>query len=370
MGGALSGTSGDGIDVVISEMEIAGGERLVGCRSLAFETLPFPPSVARRVREVLDGVQLEYAELAHFSRDLGVAFGEAARSVAEAGGASLDLLGSHGLTIFHHDGAPSGSRASLQVGDGDHVAESAGCCVVSDFRQRDLAAGGEGAPISILADDVVFAQVARPAAILNLGGMANLSWLGNESEPLAFDTGPAGSLLDGFARALLHRPFDRGGEAALRGRILEPLLARWLEHPFFGASPPKSTGRDTFGAEWVRHLLAAASGASSAEDLLTTATEFVARTVALGLDFLPAPPECLWLAGGGVHNSALVAALERSTGVPVLSSAEVGVDPDAREALVFAVLAARCVLGEAVTRPSATGARSGRVLGKISPSVL
>ena len=306
-------------------------------------------------------------QLAILSRDLGLAFGEAAAAVAGDAGLQLDLLGSHGLTVFHHDGGPKEMRASLQIGEGDHVAEAAGCCVVSDFRQRDLAAGGEGAPISILADDVLFRGAVRPTAILNLGGMANLSWLGEGGQLLAFDTGPAGSLLDGLARALLHRPFDPDGASASVGTPVPGLLERWADHPFFSQVPPKSTGRDSFGQEWVRGLLASSGTGNSAEDLLATAVELIAGSVASGLRFLPARPEAIWLAGGGIHNRALVKALERRTELPVGSSTELGVDPDAREALVFAVLAARCVLGEPVTRTSATGAAAGRILGKISP---
>lgn len=380
MAGVLSGTSGDGIDVVLAEPRLeprqegpAGSRRrLFELRSLAFRTLPFPGDLPRRVREALDGAPLGARELALLSRDLGLAFGGAARDLARELGRAPCLVGSHGLTVYHHDGAPGEAGASLQLGEGDHVAERAGCTAVTDFRQGDLAAGGEGAPISILADDVVFHRAPRPTAILNLGGLANLSWLGEAGERVAFDTGPAGCLLDGLARRLLHREFDPGGAGAARGRACPALLERWLEHPYFARRGPRSTGRDTFGEVWVAGLVAAASGsagapAPGAADLLATAVELVAITVARGLDELPVRPATLWLAGGGVHNRCLVAALARRAGISVASTSELGVDPDAREALVFAALAVRCVLGEGVTRTSATGAREGRILGKISP---
>jgi len=373
--GVLSGTSGDGIDVVLCRPTVApagGGEglRLATCPSIAFSTRPFPAELASRVREALDGGVTGARGLALFSRDLGRAFGEAAREVAEGAGVRPDLVGSHGLTVYHHDGEEPSGPASLQLGDGDHVAEAAGCAVVSDFRQRDLAAGGEGAPISILADDLVFAAAPRPTAILNLGGMANLSWLPARGEPLAFDTGPAGCLLDGLARRLLDRPCDTGGAAAAAGRVRPELLAAWLDHPFFRRRPPKSTGRDTFGEAWLDRLLAGArsGGDVPSEDLLATGVELVARAIRQGTgEHLPQPPERLWVAGGGVHNGTLIPALTRLVGPGVAPSSAVGVDPDAREALVFAVLAARTLLGEPVTQPSATGGRAGRVLGKISP---
>jgi len=374
--GVLSGTSGDGIDVALVRFGALREGRLPPPRMEAFATLPFPAEVAPRVRAALDGEPLAQRDVALLSRDLGRAFGRAARELAQARGLELDLAGSHGQTVWHHDGIDPGGRASLQLGDGDFAAEEAGCAVVSDFRQRDLAAGGEGAPISVYADDLVFAELPRPAAVLNLGGMANLSILPEpgRGERLAFDTGPAGSLLDGLARALLGAPYDEGGARARAGRADERLVRELLEHPFLRRAPPKSTGRDTFGPAWVESVIARArelgvlADPSLPDDLLASAAEFVARHAVLGLRE-HGGPGLTWLVacGGGARNAALLEALARLAPQPLASAEDFGVDPDAREALVFAVLAARCVLGEALTHPSATGAREGRVLGKISP---
>jgi anhydro-N-acetylmuramic acid kinase len=372
--GVLSGTSGDGIDVVLARPQLQRdprGWRLRGLASVAFETVAFEPDLGARVRAGLDGAALTPRELTLLSRDLGLAFGGAARAVAEAHAVELALVGSHGQTLWHHDDVEPSGPASLQVGDGDWVAEAAGCAVVSDFRQRDLAAGGLGAPLSVLADDVVFAAAARPTAILNLGGMANLSWLPAEGAALAFDTGPAGALLDGLARQLLDQEFDPGGATASRGEVHEELLGQWLAHPFFTAPAPKSTGRDTFGPSWLAKLLAqaAALGVDEPEQLLATGVALVARTVAMGVrQGLPSRPGQLLVAGGGVHNQALMRALSIEDVGTVAPSSVAGVDPDAREALVFAALAVRCVLGEPVSSPSATGAMPGRCLGKISPA--
>ncbi|MBK7641481.1 MAG: anhydro-N-acetylmuramic acid kinase [Planctomycetes bacterium] len=365
--GVLSGTSADGIDVALCRMRTRGGvlERPELC---AFQTFAFPADQARALRAVLDGEVCLLRESALLSRDLGRSFGAAARALAEREGLALDLVGSHGQTVYHHDGREESGPASLQLGEGDHVAEAAGCACVSDFRQRDLAAGGEGAPLSALADGLVFAHLARPLALLNLGGMGNLTLLEEDGGVLAFDTGPAGSLLDGLARALLGRDFDPSGETAARGVADPQRVRRWLEHPFFERPPPRSTGRDTFGAEWVRACLAEGG---RAEDLLATAVEFVATTVAQGLErFARSRPRELVVAGGGVHHLPLLGRIGALSGLPVASSAERGVDPDAREGLVFAVLAARAVLGTPSTLRSATRAAPGRVLGKISlPSV-
>lgn len=373
VGGVLSGTSGDGIDVALTHL-VVENSRVVRCEPLHFEGRPFPEGLRAPVRAALDGEPLGPREIALLSRDLGKAFGAAAREVAEGAGLPLDLLGSHGLTIYHHDGVEPSGPASLQIGDGDHVAEAARCTVVSDFRQADLAAGGEGAPLSVLADDAIFAALPRPAGILNLGGMANLSWLGPAGELLAFDTGPAGALLDGLSRRVLGAPFDRDGSAAAGGRVREPWLEAWKRHPFFDLAPPKSTGRDTFGERWVDQLLEGTGPQAPGPDLLRTGVELVAWSVAQGvMAGLPAPEEGsplagpLWVAGGGVHNRCLMGALGARLPGGVASTAEAGVDPDAREGLVFAVLAGRCLLGEATSHPGATGARTGKILGKISP---
>lgn len=363
VGGVLSGTSADGIDVGLARFVRRGGA-LALSESLAFSTEPFPAELGARVREVLDGVPADLRTTALLHRDLGRAFGAAVAAVARRAGLAPELVGSHGQTVYHHDGREPSGAATLQLGDGDFVAEAAGCAVVSDFRQRDVAAGGGGAPLSAYADDLLFASAPRPLAVANLGGMANLSWIDGE-RVLAYDTGPAGALLDGLARRLLDRPFDAGGAAASAGRADPSLVRVWLAHPFFAEPPPKSTGRDTFGEAWIDACLAGARG--RAEDLLASAVELVAASVAGALRWLPAAPPRVWLAGGGVRNRALVSALERALPTGVDSSAAAGVDPDGREALVFAALAARWIAGEGVTRPGATGAARGRVLGKLSP---
>lgn len=365
--GVLSGTSADGIDVALCRLRTRSNV-LLRPELLAFETRAFPADQAARLRAVLDGGPCNLREAALLGRDLGRSFGRAARELAGQEGVGLDLVGSHGQTVYHHDGREPTGPASLQLGEGDHVAETAGCAVASDFRQRDLAAGGEGAPISALADGLLFEHVPRPFAILNLGGMGNLTLLGERGEPLSFDTGPAGCLLDGLARALLDREFDPEGSHAARGRADSRRVARWLEHPFFERPPPRSTGRDTFGAPWVAECLRAGGDPL---DLLATAVEFVALTVAQSLArYAARQPRELLVAGGGIHNRALLSRIEAHCSCPVATTAERGVDPDAREALVFAVLGARAVLGMPSTSPSATRAQAGRVLGKISlPSV-
>jgi anhydro-N-acetylmuramic acid kinase len=368
--GVLSGTSADGIDVALVRFDGAdAGGPLRAPRTLAFHTLPFEPELGRRVRAVLDGAPTGLREAALLSRELGTAFGRAARELADAHGLALDLAGSHGQTVWHHDGREA-LKATLQLGDGDFAAEAAGCAVASDFRQRDLAAGGEGAPISALADDLLFLDLPRPAAVLNLGGMANLTLLASLGAPArAFDVGPANSLLDGLSRRLLDRPYDQDGAAALAGSASARLLDELLAHEFLRRAPPKSTGRDTFGEAWVDSVVerARSLGVARAEDLLATAADFVAAACARALAEHGGPGlQWLVVCGGGARHARVVDRLALRAPQPVASSADFGVDPDAREALVFAVLAARCALAHPSTEPAATGAARGRVLGKLS----
>lgn len=373
MGGVLSGTSGDGVDVALARLSVeqtGAGLRPAGLELLAFECTPFPGELAARVRAVLDGEAPTLGEVALLHRDLGSTFGDAVAALAKRSAQQPLIVGSHGQTVWHHDGAPAGERATLQLGDADHVAEAAGCWVVSDFRQADLASGGEGAPLLALVDGLLFAELPRPGAILNLGGIGNLTILGEGPGPVAArDTGPAGSLLDGLARRLLAAPMDRGGAVAAQGSVDEALLRQWMEHAFFEGGA-RSTGRDTFGEAWVVQCLeqARVAGVERSEDLLATATGLVAQAVAQALEReAPAGLARLVVAGGGVHNGRLMAELRQRTGLVVESSTEHGVAPDAREALGFAALAAGWGLGWGWGAPEATGGGRGRLLGRSSP---
>ena len=360
--GVLSGTSADGIDVALVRFV----EGALGHEMQAFETLEFPGDLKGRVDGVLAGESLDLGALSRLDRDLGLAFGGAAREVADGGGHHLDLVGSHGQTLWHYDGV--GEPATLQVGDGNHVATAAGVPCVSDFRQADVAVGGGGAPLSLHGDLRIFGQMAKPLAILNLGGIANLSILpGEDKEPLAFDTGPAGALLDGLARRVLNAPMDRDGAAARGGKARPEWVEAWMEHPFFGQAPPKSTGRDTFGSAYLDHCLRVAGPGATPEDLLASGVCVVARGVAQALErFVPVAPTQLWVAGGGVHNQALMRALAQETGCNTASSAMCGVRPDAREGLLFAFLALDFLLGQSPKWPQVTGARAFPILGKWS----
>ncbi|HRV82051.1 MAG TPA: anhydro-N-acetylmuramic acid kinase [Planctomycetota bacterium] len=358
--GVLSGTSADGIDVALARFAGSGGPE---CH--AFRTVEFPAEWAQPLRRVLQGEAIELGPLVRLHQGLGRAFGAAARDLAQAANLPLDLVGSHGQTVWHFDGV--GPPATFQVGEGNQVAAEAGVPCVHDFRTADVAAGGHGAPLAIHADLRLFGHLERPLGILNLGGMGNLSILpGAEAgAPMSFDTGPAGALLDGLARALWQAPMDRDGRWALAGTVNEAWVRGLLDHPFFAEPPPRSTGRDTFGAAFVDRFLAQVGPSARPEDLMASAVEAVARSVAQALEaFVQPRPKRLLVAGGGVHNPALMARLARTTGLEVVSSAAFGVDPDAREALLFACLAVDFVRGRTARWPEVTGAASFPIFGK------
>lgn len=361
--GVLSGTSADGIDVALFRFGNTGP-----ATELAFATHPFGEPLAAALRIVLDGETLDARRVACLTRDLGRAFGQAARESARRARVELDLVGSHGQTVYHHDGDEASGPATLQLGDGDFVAHAAGAPTVSDFRAVDIACGGEGAPLSALLDPELFPRLPRPAAILNLGGIANVTFLPRQGPPLAFDCGPANALLDGLARRLLGQPFDLDGSVAARGHASTVLLAEGLRHPFFDRRPPKSTGRDTFGAGHVDGFLTRARALDLAvPDVLATAVALVAASVASALErWLPERPGELVLCGGGAYHRVLAQELGQRTGLPTRSSAAHGLAPEAREGAVFAHLAVRHVQARPSTEPSTTGARRGGVLGKLS----
>jgi len=366
--GILSGTSADGIDVGLVRFfrDLNGEWRQP--ELLAYETLVYAGDLGQCLTAALTGAHWSLRDTALLHRDLGLAFGAALVEVRKRADLSVDLIASHGQTLWHHDGEEISGPASLQLGDPARIAAVTGCSVVADFRAGDLAAGGEGAPLSAYGDELIFGAEARPLCVLNLGGIANLTWLGAAGEVMAFDTGPAGALLDGLARRLLDRPLDRGGECAGRGTADRALVELFLDHPFVGSQPPCSTGRDMFGERWLDGLLKALPPGVDANCVLASAAVAVARHVAGGLAFLPQGVERLVVAGGGVHHGPLMKALQAETGTEVVTSEVLGVPPDAREALVFATLGARFVAGEALTRVRVTGAQEGVVLGCWTPA--
>ncbi|HVU49596.1 MAG TPA: anhydro-N-acetylmuramic acid kinase [Polyangia bacterium] len=365
--GLLSGTSADGTDAALCEIEGAGEAlRLV---STTFVTTPFPRELRERIFRL---ARADATELCDVDVLLGEAFAAAALEVCVAAGVSIeevDLIGSHGQTAVHHPRSGGHVGATLQIGEAAVIAERTGRPVVSDFRVRDVAAGGEGAPLVPLVDHLLFRKPGVRRALQNIGGIANVTLVCERLDELvAFDNAPGNMPLDAVARAASGgaEAFDAGGRRAARGHIDAALLAELHEHPYLSQPLPKSTGRETFGKDFIYPLLARFG--QRPDDLLATLTRFVAEAIARSYrESLPAPPDEVFVSGGGALNPTLMAHLEALLApLPVKTSASLGVDPEAKEAIAFAVLANETVFGHPGNLPSVTGAAGPRVLGKIS----
>jgi anhydro-N-acetylmuramic acid kinase len=372
--GLMSGTSADSIDVAICRMEGQGTE--IGVELIHYREHAHDPELKRQVQRAS---ALDLRTIAELNVMLGEAFAEACLlSLKEAlvSLADVDLVGSHGQTVYHHSGVAGARRATLQLGDGDIIAVRTGQYVISDFRARDIAAGGEGAPLSPVADTILFAgrEPLKPCrrAILNLGGIANLTVLDDDpTRVFGFDTGPANAPLDRLARHLSSGELacDQDGQFARAGRIRELLITELLEKDLFLARrPPKSTGFEMYGDAFVAQAAERHGGYDI--DLMATLTEFTARTIALGIhqcaQFGSTIEEVI-AAGGGVKNPALmerIAALIAP--IPILQSDDLGVPSDAREAMAFAVLADMTLRGMTACLPPVTGATTPKLLGKLS----
>jgi anhydro-N-acetylmuramic acid kinase len=373
----MSGTSLDGIDAVVARL--AGHGRALAAEVEAFVHVPFGDALDALVRRVVGAEVVALADLARLHVRLADAYADAVdAALADAClvRADLDLVGCHGQTVTHlpepTDVAGRSVRATLQLGSPATLAQRLGVPVVGDFRLADMALGGQGAPLAPYLDDALFADDRETRLLLNLGGIANVTVLPAGADAArAFDTGPANMVIDACARHLLGQPYDPDGAHAARGTPDVNVLADLLSDPYFAQPPPKSTGRARFGAAFAEGLLARSRARRlSVEDTLATATALTAASVyqAYARFVRPeAPADVVIASGGGVHNRTLMAALARHFApVPVRSLAAYGLDPDAKEALCFAVLAHETASGVPTSLPAVTGAARPAVLGTLA----
>jgi anhydro-N-acetylmuramic acid kinase len=365
----MSGTSADGVDAALVAVRAgAGGRPLV--RTVAALTAPYPRALRERLLRV---PEVDAREVARLDAEIGERLAAATlRVLARAGVAPsrVAFVASHGHTVAHLPRRGRGG-ATLQVGEPAVVAERTGIPVVADFRPRDVAAGGEGAPLVPFADRWLLGRPGEVVACQNVGGIANVTALGpGEADLLAFDTGPGMMAVDlAVAHATGGRlRYDPGGRMAAAGRVDEGLLAAWMAHPYLRRRPPKSTGREEFGLPFAGPILRRARSAAARRGLVATLTAFTAESIADAYRrFLPRPSSCV-VSGGGAHNRALLARLARALpGVEVVTSAARGVDPDFKEAVAFALLGWACLRGVPNTEPGATGARAPVVAGAVWP---
>ncbi len=374
--GLMSGTSLDGIDAVVARL--AGSGKDLRVEPLAFVAVPYPSSLRALLLRNSDPATSSVYDLSQLNVRLAHAYAEAVGRAADAAGldpGDLDLVGSHGQTVHHvpEAAACAGERvaSTLQIGDPSVLANLLGVPVVGDFRVADMALGGQGAPLVPYFDYVCFSDPAETRGLLNLGGIANLSVLpagGGPEAVYAFDTGPANMVIDALARHFFDQPFDDDGALAAAGRIHNDLLAGWLADPFFAQPPPRSTGRERFGAAFVERLLEGARGLPP-EDVLATATMLTAASVYQAYARFVRPRhalDVLIVSGGGRHNGFLMHKLSDCFApIAVRAVEDYGLEADAKEALCFAVLAHETINGVATNLPSATGAARGTLLGKI-----
>ncbi|MET8449254.1 anhydro-N-acetylmuramic acid kinase [Streptomyces sp. NPDC005209] len=357
--GLMSGTSYDAVDAAAAELRLAG-DRLV-LRPLGMVSEPYPDELREDLAGSLPPAAVPLARVCRLDTRIGQAFAATAvRANRELCDGTAELVASHGQTVYHwaQDGRVHGT---LQLGQPAWIAEATGLTVVADFRPRDVAAGGQGAPLVSLVDRLWLRGRPGTPVALNIGGIANLT----APDGTAFDTGPGCALIDAAAREFSggRLAYDADGALAARGRVREPLLERLLAEPYYALPAPKTTGKELFHHGYLR---AAGVDGLPAEDVLATLTLLTARTVADGVRSVGATE--VLASGGGTRNPALMALLrDRLSGVSLRTSDELGLPADAKEAYAFAVLGFLTAHGLPGTDPVATGARRPSVLGSLTP---
>jgi anhydro-N-acetylmuramic acid kinase len=355
--GIMSGTSLDGIDVAIVDIE---GNRV---ETIAFRATPYPAALRRAILAVSDTTTTT-AAISRLSFRLGEEYARAVLDACRGARVSPDsvhLIGCHGQTIYHESG-----RNTLQIGEAAVIAERTGIPVVSDFRPRDIAAGGKGAPLVPFVDALLFRHRTRHRVALNIGGIANITSIPPRGKVIAFDTGPGNMAIDALVSIHTNgrRKFDRGGRIAAGATTDRRLLAALLKDPYYAQKPPKSAGREQYGAAFVDRLLATKLPLPV---LIATATTLTATTIALGVTRFAPGCDDLIVSGGGAHNPEILSRLETLLPmVRISTSSDHGIDVDAKEAIAFAVLAAQTWRRRPSNLPTATGAKRPVVLGKIT----
>ena len=375
--GLMSGTSADGVDVAICAIRGHPGDMAVELISgAAYE---YDEPMRRRILDCCDPASSPVDQIAALHVDLAEVFADcalAAMRAARVKAEQVDLIGSHGQTLWHSVLPTGAVKASLQIVEGAVLAERTGLTVISNFRARDIAAGGQGAPLTSYVDWLLLRHPTHWRAAQNIGGMGNVTFLpplsDESTQPIAFDTGPGNALLDvaaaRFSGGAMN--YDRDGFYARQGRISEEWLDELLRHPYYARGYPKTTGRETFGTAAALALIDdAQSRGLEAADIIATLTALTAANIADAYRrFAPAPIREVILGGGGRRNPVLVGMLRQLLApAAVMSHEDIGLDSDFKEALVFAVLAHETWRGRPATLPAFTGARRASVLGSITP---
>ncbi len=391
--GLMSGTSVDGIDVALVRIAPSIKENAAHARLENFITVPFPAAVRAEVLRIAEGLQVSPGEISQLNFRLGRIFADAALRACRKFGVPprrLSVIGSHGQTIFHQ-GRPSPFlgqpvASTLQIGEPSVIAAITGVTTVGDFRPADMAVGGQGAPLVPWIDYLLYRDARRGRAVLNIGGIANVTVIPRGASPrsvIAFDTGPGNMVIDALVRQFTsgRRSYDAEAQMASRGKLLPALLDALLAEPYFRQAPPKSAGREQYGRAYVEKILAwGRRRRARPEDLVRTATMLTALSIAAALNrWVPpltrkahfsratkSPISQLLVSGGGARNPLILAQLSAALGaIEVVPTESLGLPGDAKEAFIFALLADETIHGRPANLPSATGAMRPAILGKI-----
>lgn len=379
--GLMSGTSADGVDAALAE--ITGRGILTQVKLLAFEQIAYPGKLRQRVLRLSSGSG-GVDEMSHLNFTLGEVFARAALKMAQKADVSIEeiqLIGSHGQTVAHcprpvRDGSFR-IRSTLQIGEPSVIAERTGITTVADFRTRDIAAGGQGAPLTPYLHFLLFQNPQKSTLVVNLGGIANVTWLKAGTVPegvLAFDTGPGNMLIDGLVEHWTRgkQLMDRDGRIASRGKVHPAMLRELMRHPYLKQSPPKTTGREEFGRDLVEKVRKQAKKHRlKKEEAIATVTAWTARTIVDQCEryiYKRGNPDQVVVGGGGTRNAALMKMLREFMGPRlVLTFEDFGLESRAVEALSFALMAYQAITAEPSNIPVATGARREVMMGKIVP---
>ncbi len=366
--GLMSGTSADAIDAVLVDFSQPS------LKLIARHNVPLDPDTRAAIHQLAQPGTNEIDRMGALDQQLGRAFANAAQALlAQTGLDATDVraIGSHGQTLRHRP--PNSGRLpsfTLQIADPNLIAHLTGITTVADFRRRDMAAGGQGAPLVPALHKALFHSQEVNRAIVNVGGVANLTWLPAQGDVIGFDTGPGNNLMDAWIQRSLGKPYDEGGQWAAQGTPNGELLRSLSAHPYFGQHPPKSTGPEAFNMQWLDECLDGLRNPVTAEDVQATLLKLTAMGVADSISGLTGKSgRCeVYLCGGGSHNGRLVEALAAlMPDSPIADTSVIGLAPDWVEAVAFAWLARQTLNGLGGNLPSVTGADSVQVLGAIYP---
>ena len=379
--GVMSGTSADGIDVAV--VRLMGRGWRTRFQLLSHRHFGYPTAVRRAVLAAMNAQRISVADLSRLNFVLGELYAEAVNETAKDAGTKLELVGCHGQTLYHQGAAEKflGREVACtwQTGEGAVIAARVGAPVVSDLRVADMAAGGQGAPLVPYLDYLLYRNARRGRIVQNIGGIGNLTAIPAGASPeqvVAFDTGPGNMVMDALAETLFDKAYDRDGKIAAAGTVIEPVVLEVMRAAYFKKKAPKTAGREQFGREFVKWLVArcraeakTSKRRASGEDILATATALTARSIAMAVRSLSGEFKDYIVSGGGARNKTLmkmIAAELAPLNLKITTTDEHGLPSEAKEAAAFAVLAYETWHREPSNVPSATGAKRAAVLGKVS----